>query len=1014
MKKITRILASLLLLTAATSGITRLAAASIPDVNIDVREFRLENGMQFLVVERHASPQVACRIAIRAGSALESTGKTGIAHMLEHMMFKGTKNFGTLDYRKDQALQQQIEAAYQMILAEKNKRRPDKNLIDQKLSEMAQLRRQVQAIFVPQAFSAQLGKNGAVDINAFTSRDQTQYMTSVPADMIEQWFSIISEQLFEPSWREFFVERDVVQREWAFRYVNNPSGAAWLDLNAAAYNAHPYRNPTIGWPSDMARFSTTDAIDFHSRYYNPANAVCVLVGNISVQQAQKLAETYFLRYPAGQRAPERVTAEPQQQGPRRSVRYLPGARTPLVRIGFHGAPMGTEDFFAMDVITMLLSLGRSAPLTQDIVEKGLAASAWAGNPDNRFGTLFVMGGTPNEPEKIKSAETGEKIHRQAYVKACRQLEDRLVDQLKRLQTEPVGPQDLARVKKLNRRNFLDRLRSNESLAGSLATLEVQTGWRYLLDYLKNIDKVTAEQVRQTARKYLQPENRTSVYLIPGEKPKTPPQQYSEIRNVGGAAATRLEKPHAFENHSTYPTPAGWKHPLWFERYPERIRYPEATRWKAGDTTVFYLPDRELPLVELTLLIKAGAVDIPTQKAGLTALLNRCLVRGGTRSHDPQSLALMLDQNAIRLSANVAQEETTIRLSVMKDDWEKGLSLLREVLTEPAFNAAVLNVAKSQEITALKRQGGNAQAVARRELMIWHFQGHIYGRDPLSALKTIPEITQKDLADFVHTYLVPANMVAAVAGDMDEADIRSSLDTFFKSLPNSPPPSRDLPLPAQTPPVLTLINKPGQVQSQVFLVLPGLRRTQPGFWQTSLLMSIYGGSNSLMYTRLRGDLGLAYSTGFTQTYKWRAGLLVGYIGCKADKTAQAIEETLNIMRALRQKIPLQDFKQKRLDALNSFVFNVDTPQDLVVTYGRYFMRKEPLDTLSRIQSAFIDATPDELKMLADQLLDPQKVQIVVVTDKNTPVSGKGAASTIEAELKDLARREALPYREAPLR
>lgn len=1011
MKTINRIvLTALLLVTGAVSPVT----AAVPGVNIDVARFSLQNGMQFLVVERHASPQVACRIAIRAGSALENAGKTGIAHMLEHMMFKGTKNFGTLDYRKDEKLQQQIEAAYQVIQAEKDKRHPDQKIIDQKLAEMAELRRQVQAIYVPQAFSAQLGKNGAVDINAFTTKDQTQFMASVPSDMLEQWFSIISEQLFEPSWREFYVEREVVQREWAFRYVNNPGGAAWLDLSATAYNAHPYRNPTIGWPSDMARFSTTDAIAFHKRYYNPTDAVCVLVGDVTVAEVKRLAEIYFPRYPAGKRAPERVTDEPTQQGPRRSVRYLPGARTPLVRMGYHGARMGSREFYALDVATMLLSSGRSARITQDIVEKGLAVSAWAGNPDNRYGTLFIMGGTPNDPPEIQKAKGDEAVRRKAYIDACRQLENLLTKQVRRLRTDLASPEELARVKKLNRRDFLDRLRDNGSLAQSLATLEVQFGWRYLLDYLQQIDKVTAEEVREAARKYLRPDNLTSVYVIPGGKPTHPPQQYSEIRNVGGAAAASLTKPASLENHSIYPTPKGWKHPLSFERHPKRVNYPAAARWKSGDTTVFFLPDHELPLVELTLLVKAGSVDVPDDKVGLTALLNQCLIRGGTAARDPRAMALVLDNNAIRMSVDVGQEATAIRLSVLKGDWQKGLSLLKEVLTQPAFDAGILKVAKSQEITALQRQGGNAQSVAFRELMIRHFKGHVYGRDPLAALQTIPGLTRQDLSDFVRRYLVPANMVAAVAGDMDEADVRSSLDDFFKGLSDAPAPGRDLPLPPPTPPVLTVINKPGQVQSQVFLALPGLRRTEPGYWQNSLLMDIFGGTDSLMYTRLRDDLGLVYSAWFTQTYKWKAGLLVGYIGCKADKTALAIAETLKIMRALRRDVPEQQFRQKRLDALNSFVFNVDTPQDLVVTYGRYFLRKEPLDTLERIQTAFLDATPEALKQLADRLLDPGKVQIVVVTDLGIPVNGQQGAATVDDALRQLAQREGLPYAKAPLR
>ena len=146
------------------------------------------------------------------------------------------------------------------------------------------------------------------------------------------------------------------------------------------------------------------------------------------------------------------------------------------------------------------------------------------------------------------------------------------------------------------------------------------------------------------------------------------------------------------------------------------------------------------------------------------------------------------------------------------------------------------------------------------------------------------------------------------------------------------------------------------------------------------MSIFGGNDSLMYTRLRDDLGLVYSAGFFETYKWSAGMLIGYIGCKGDKTVPAISETINIMKSLHQDIPPKELEQKRLDALNSFVFNVDSPVDLVKVYGSYYMRNEPLDTLDKIQDAFFTVDRDDLRRLAREYLDPQKIQIFVVADK----------------------------------
>jgi predicted Zn-dependent peptidase len=992
-----------------------LAEDPTQDIKLSVKEFTLKNGMLFLIVERPTTPQVACRVAIRAGSALEQTGKSGIAHLLEHMMFKGTKNFGTLDVKKDQELQEKIEAAYQVILAEERKRKPDQMLIKTKLAEMDSLRREVQKIYVPQAFSSQLGKNGAVGVNAFTSKDQTQYMASVPSDMLEQWFSIVSEQLLEPSWREFYVEKEVVQREWAFRYINNPQGAAWLDLNTTAYIAHPYRNPTIGWKADMEKYNTTDAMGFHAKYYNPTNAVCVLVGDVTVEEARRLAKIYFSRYPAGKRAPEQVTKEPLQQGPRESVRFLKGARTPLVRIGFHTASMGMEDFYALDAMTMILSHGRSARMTQNIVNKGRAIQAWAYNPDNRYAGMVALGGSPNEPDELKDKNLTVEEKRHAYIKACEGLEEILLAEVGKMKTELVSRRELERIKKLNQRDFLDRMRSNESLAAIMATLEVQVGWRYLTTYLEKIGEVTPEEIRRVTKKYIRTENRTSVYVIPGGKPDAPPEHYTEVRSITGSAAAKVIKTDTSTNNSIFPTPEGWKHPLSFERRPEKIKYPEAETIKVEGATVFYVPDRELPLVDLTLLVKAGAVDIDDDKIGLPGLINGSLIPGGTEKYSPSELAMVLDENAIRLSVSVREEDTVIRLSVMKDDWDKGLALLEEVLTRPMFDPSVFEVVKQQALVELKRQGGKAQAVVMREGMIWHFKGHPYGRDPLQGLETIPAITREDLKGFLKKYLVPSNIVAAVAGDIEKTDVVKGLERLFQALPRSRVPVRKLDDPAQTPSVLALIHKPGQVQSQVALLLPSLKRTHPEYWKMSLLMNIFGGNNSLMYTRLRSDLGLIYSAWFYQTYKWQAGLLVGYIGCKGDSTSQAIQETVKIMTGLEANVPKEELEQKRLDSLNSFVFNVDTPSELVEVYGRYYMRKEPLDTLDKIQDAFIMASREELEILAGRLLDPKGLQIFVVGDKATRVKREdGTEVTLEDDMKTLAKTLGLPYKEIKLR
>jgi zinc protease len=377
--------------------------------------------------------------------------------------------------------------------------------------------------------------------------------------------------------------------------------------------------------------------------------------------------------------------------------------------------------------------------------------------------------------------------------------------------------------------------------------------------------------------------------------------------------------------------------------------------------------------------------------------------------------MVLDENAIRLSISVNQEDTVIRLSVMKRDWPKGLALMEEILTEPKFDDDILEVVKEQALTALKRQGGDAHAVSMREAMVWHFENHPYGRDPLRGLKTIPKISKNDLMEFLRTYFVPSNMVASVAGDLDKDAAVEGLAQLFRALPKTKAPKRTLEDPPETPPVIALIHKPGQVQSQVTIALRGIKRTHPDYWKMNLLMNLFGGSDSMIFTRLRDDLGLVYAAYFYQTYKWEAGLMVGYIGCRGEKTAMAVEETVKIMNALGKEVPSGKLEQKRLDALNSFVFNVDTPAELVEVYSRYYMRNEPLDTLEKIQVAYLSAEPKELQRLARDILRTRKLQVFVVADKTLPVNRKdGSVTTLEESLKRLAQSLDLPYTEIPLR
>ena len=322
-------------------------------------------------------------------------------------------------------------------------------------------------------------------------------------------------------------------------------------------------------------------------------------------------------------------------------------------------------------------------------------------------------------------------------------------------------------------------------------MEVQIGWRYLTDYLDKIEAVAPDDIRAAAQKYIRTDNKTSVYVIPGGLPERPPVNYTEVRSISGSAAAKTLYQGTLDNFSNYPTPEGWKHPLSFKRQPQKIRYPQAEMFDVEDAKVFYLPDKELPLIDLTILVKAGSVDVGESKTGLTDLLSSSIVRGGTANYPPVELAQVLDDNAIQVGVSVGEEQSTVYLSVLKDHWSQGLSLLQEILTRPGFDPKVLDVAKNQKLIGLKRQGGDAQSVAMREASIWHFKGHPYGRDPLSGIKTVPTITREDLKGFLSTYFVPTNMTVAIAGDIEKEQVVAGLGKFLRALPKTKAPMRKL-------------------------------------------------------------------------------------------------------------------------------------------------------------------------------------------------------------------------------
>ena len=490
-------LALLWLLTA-----TPLQAAGLDE---KVVEHRFKNGLKLLMVARHSSPTVAAWIRFKVGSVDERSDERGIAHLLEHMLFKGTKTLGTRDYAAEAPLLEQIEATAQRLLAEQAKgAKGDRQLIETLERKLDALEKEAQRYTLKDEFFELYARNGGSGYNAFTSKDGTTYLISLPSNKLELWAAIEADRMKNPVLREFYSERSVVMEERRRSYDAEPGAKLWETFVAAAYKAHPYGQPIIGWMPDIAQLSRTKAEGFLKRFYAPNNAVMAVVGDIDPQAVIALVERYFGAIPPGTPVPEVAISEEPQQGERRVE--LIGDAEPELLLGFHKTALGAPDDAVFDVINALLGQGRTSRLYRSLVlDKQLASEvAVFTAPGSRYPNLFVLHAAPRAPH------------------TAAEVEQALLAELERLKQEPVTPRELQRI--LNKLEYEEarRMGTNGGLARNLTEYEAATGsWRYLTGYRARIAQVTPTDIQRVARAWFTRENRivgTLVKKAPGGTP----------------------------------------------------------------------------------------------------------------------------------------------------------------------------------------------------------------------------------------------------------------------------------------------------------------------------------------------------------------------------------------------------------------------------------------------------------------------------------------------------------------
>ncbi len=454
---------------------------------------KLANGLTVVICERPEAPVFSFFTHVDAGSVQDPMGKTGLAHMFEHMAFKGTDKIGTTDYPAEKVALAKVEEAYAAYIAERDK---STGRDEQKLKQLEKTWQdgiaEAEKYVKPNEFPQILESNGVEGLNAFTNLDETAYHYSLPENRLELWAYLESERFMHPVMREFYKERNVVIEERRLRTDSNPVGRLLEQFVTAAYQAHPYHRPTIGWMSDLNSFSATDAQKFFDEYYIPSNMVVAVVGDVKPSEAMPIIEKYFGRIPSHEKPDERTTTEPPQNSERRVV--LRETAQPLYLEGYHRPDYRSKDDAVYDAIADLMSNGRTSRLYRALVrDKRIAADSagFTGLPGNKYPHLFAFYAFPMPGHKPE--EMGEAIH----------------SEIERLKKEDISDEELKMITTRAKANLLRGLANNEGLAIQLALYQSRyDDWRELFHQVENLDKVTKADIRRVANQTFVPTNRT--------------------------------------------------------------------------------------------------------------------------------------------------------------------------------------------------------------------------------------------------------------------------------------------------------------------------------------------------------------------------------------------------------------------------------------------------------------------------------------------------------------------------
>jgi len=909
-------------ISAVAAGAPGGASPRVPKIAFE--KYRLPNGLDVILHEDHSTPIVAVNVWYHVGSKNERPGRTGFAHLFEHMMFQGSKH-----HDRD--------------------------------------------------FFGPLQKAGAqpgARLNGSTSADRTNYWETVPSNYLELaiWMESDRMAFLLPvmTQEKLDNQRDVVKNERRQSYENRPYGLAYEVILAAAYPPdHPYSWPTIGSMADLTAASREDVADFFRRYYHPGNASLCIAGDFDPGQARRLVEKYFGPIPAGPKVAKLPPRVPRLKEP---LRVQMTDRVGLARLylNWHTVPMFAADDAELDVLADVLAGGKTSRLYRRLVRELQIAQDV--NATQRSGEIAGALGI------VATARPGRKLAELESVI----LEEVARLQAEPPSAEEVG-RAVARFESQLLRS-LESISQYGGRADRLNLYNVHTGNPGFLeeDFARYL-KVDPAAVQRVARQYLGPE-RLVLEVVPGPQTAITPDPRIPAAEARVALARQVveapapEAPAIPEDADRVRLPEGGP--------PPKFQFPPIhRRTLASGMQVLVVENHELPTVSLSAVFPMGRALDPGAKIGLTDLL-AAVWDEGTTSRSSDQIAEELAGLGATLTVSSDWDVSGAELFTLKRSLDKSLDILADVLQNPAFPEAELERQRGIALGRLEqvRNEPNALAALAAAATLYGDE-HPYGRPQYGTAKGLKSITREDLEKQYRARARPDRGALIAVGDITADEIVPALEKALGAwqAPGSAAEPPFPPIPASKPAAVVLVDKPGAAQSVISLCLPGTYRTSPDYYPLLVMNSILGGQfSSRLNMNLREEKGYTY--GARSTLEWRVHLPGPYVASAAVQTAvtaQALEESLKEYEGMRAARPVtvEELQFNKDYLTRGYPAGFETPGNVATHLETLFRFRLSDDHFSEFIPRISAVSGEEVARVAKKYLDLAHVAAVIVGDRS---------------------------------